>query len=273
MFGRKDDYGKQIEKILAEQRDTAKMQAAAGKVIMDLEAAWKKGDTKAFVVFQKVIRREFETNNQYKEKLQDAVLQVMARNARLSVEPLLEMVRDQDGNLAFPKDYLTFLHYPDKILHTFEDLALGGFETNRLAYEFVRIGPKLEREIPHFDRASNICSYALGNIRRMIYKGDDEAFFASLPELNSDEKEYLIRHVCRADELELAVLGELCAAYVADNRQEIGRLEPLATIIGRGLYSQGGTAEMRRLFGRLDDGPGSQLLDMHWRDHIASWQG
>jgi hypothetical protein len=47
-----------------------------------------------------IIRREFEAPAYFQEHLQKMALQVMKSDPRSSIEPLLSLVRDKDGNLV-----------------------------------------------------------------------------------------------------------------------------------------------------------------------------
>lgn len=70
----------------------------------------------------------------------------------------------------------------------------------------------------------------------------------------------------------IAILRDLCAAYVADDTAKIGALEPKATAIGEELHRHGGLAEMRRVFGKLGNIRGARTLEMHWGG-IGDWRG
>jgi len=70
----------------------------------------------------------------------------------------------------------------------------------------------------------------------------------------------------------VATLRQLCDAYSRNNNSEIARLEPIATDIGQRLDTRGGIDEMRRVWERLRNVPGSRTLDMHW-DGIGEWRG
>jgi hypothetical protein len=188
-----DKYSKQIADILAKKyTDSPKWLSVAAKVIKDLEKQWQKGDLNALAVLQKTIRREFDTTNYHKQHLQEMALQAMASNPELSIEPLLAMVRDEEGNLAFPKDRLTFLYYPNPILLILKDMAMSGFATKRLVYEFIRIGRRLDEAFPIPNDSS--CGLYLFNIKNLVYKGDNEALLAGIPELNEDERKFLVVH-------------------------------------------------------------------------------
>jgi len=74
------------------------------------------------------------------------------------------------------------------------------------------------------------------------------------------------------DDQILGVLRRLCKAYAEGDTGTIRSLEPQATEIGRALNLTGGIEEMRRIFAKLGDAPGSRTLDMHW-DGIGDWRG
>jgi len=201
-----EEYCKQIDDLIAlletekYKYETDKCMIEEVKFVQRLVTNWKKGDTNALLTLQKIIRREVNTHNTGKDELQKLVLREMASNPQLSIEPLLSMIRDQDGKLAFPKDFLTYLHYPDRVLRTLQDFALSGFDTKKLIYEFIRIGTQLYNEVPNFrGGGSDRCAVSLLNIKRLIYNDDQTALFSSIPILNEDEKKYLIDHNYKID--------------------------------------------------------------------------
>jgi len=92
--------------------------------------------------------------------------------------------------------------------------------------------------------------------RRPIVRGPDQAF-ASKP---------------MSDSMMFKSLADLCYAYQQNDRSEISRLEPVATIIGQELNRRGGIRAMREMWERLGNRPGARTLDMHW-DAIGEWRG
>ena len=75
-----------------------------------------------------------------------------------------------------------------------------------------------------------------------------------------------------SDDEMLAILKQLCAAYMSNDRGTTQRLEPKATEIGEELHLRGGMREMQRIFGLLGGIPGWRTLEMHW-DGIGNWRG
>ncbi len=69
----------------------------------------------------------------------------------------------------------------------------------------------------------------------------------------------------------LQVLSGLCDAYAANDQAAISRLVLEATAIGETLNRRGGLNEMRRIFAKLGDRPGSRTLEMHWGG-IGDWR-
>lgn len=67
-------------------------------------------------------------------------------------------------------------------------------------------------------------------------------------------------------------LAALCSAYQRNDRAEIDRLEPIATMIGEELNRLGGKRAMLAMWESLENRPGSRTLDMHWHG-IGEWQG
>ena len=200
-------YSEQVETILSStctQKHSnnayaPSWESLAEKVVDGLEEQWRKGDPNALSVLLRIIRREFEAPSGHQEKLQTLALQVMVSNPQASVEPLLSIVRDQDGNLAFPTDRLTYGAWPDKVLHVLGDIALGGVATKRLVYEFIRIGTKVD-EIPGCGTGrGTACKSALFNIRRLVYGDDQTALFAGLPAFTAEEKKYLVEYGYQID--------------------------------------------------------------------------
>ncbi len=196
-----EEYCRQIDELIAlletesYKYETDKCRMTQVKFVQNLATNWKNGDKNALLALQKIIRRDVNTHNTGKEEFQKMVLQEMASTPQLSIEPLLSMIRDQDGNLTFTKEFLTYLYYPDKILRLLQEFALNGFETKKLIYEFIRIGTKLYNEVPRFrGGGSDQCAVSLLNISKQVYNDDQMALFASIPALNEDEKKYLTDH-------------------------------------------------------------------------------
>jgi len=67
-------------------------------------------------------------------------------------------------------------------------------------------------------------------------------------------------------------LRALCNAYASNDRAQVERLEPLATIIGEELNGRGGIRAMRRVWELLGNIRGARTLDMHWNG-IGDWRG
>ncbi len=196
-----EEYSRQIDELIAlfeteaYKYGTDKCRMAQVKFVQSLTTNWKSGDANALLSLQKIIRRDVNTHNTGKEEFQKLVLQEMASTPQLSIEPLLSMIRDQDGNLAFPKDSLTYLYYPSKILRTLKEIALNGIEIKKLTYEFIRIGTKLKIGIPnYYNLRDDQCGVALSGIRKTFYNDNEVELLASIPQLDDDEKKYLIDH-------------------------------------------------------------------------------
>lgn len=194
-----EQYRKLIDDLIAllEREDyrnkTDKCKIAQMKFVQKLGTNWRNGDTNALLALEQLIRREVSTHNYVQEQLQKMALQEMASTPEVSVEPLLLMLRDEDGDLAFPKDFLTYLHCPNKVLKTLEDFALSGCNTHELVYEFIRMGAKLDKEVPGFrGGGADQCATALFNIKRLVYGDDETAMLSSVPALTEDEKGYLV---------------------------------------------------------------------------------
>jgi hypothetical protein len=67
-------------------------------------------------------------------------------------------------------------------------------------------------------------------------------------------------------------LSDLCYAYQQNDRAEISRLEPIATMIGEELNRRGGKRAMLAMWESLENRPGARTLDMHWNG-IGEWRG
>ena len=74
------------------------------------------------------------------------------------------------------------------------------------------------------------------------------------------------------DNMMVEILRNLCRAYMANNKEDVRRLEPMAKDIGEELNRRGGIEEMRRVFTLLGDIPGSRTLELHWHG-IGRWRG
>ena len=75
-----------------------------------------------------------------------------------------------------------------------------------------------------------------------------------------------------SDSTLIQLLGILCDAYSRNDRAAIRDFEADATDIGWLLHHRGGIEEMRRIFAKLGNTPGSRTLEMQWNG-IGDWRG
>jgi hypothetical protein len=177
------------------------------------------------------------------------------------------------------------------------NLTPGGTEKEIAAF-IARIGAKTAAPdlIRHLDDdetqkygcfTSHAAAYALGRLcieetrgplRRALHrygywikKGLTEAgteFSATLISEWDAERKRCGPDVRSMDDTQMInILTALCAAYAADNRPEMWRLEPLATDIGEELNRRGGGDEMERVYLLV---PRRSALERVWRG-IGPW--
>jgi len=185
-------YTKNIEKILSDKFtskfDLSDWDKYAINEITDMLKSWTHGDGGAIMVLRKLVRGEFKASNYHIGRLREFSLKAISSLGQESIEELLSLLRDNQGNLCFKKE--EYDYWPKTILQILEDIALARIETKKLVYEFISIGTKLDKMgIPN-----NHGGVALFNIQKVIYGGDEKSLFSPpFPLLSENEKDFLAK--------------------------------------------------------------------------------
>ena len=194
-----DNFLKEVDETKLKQKfpnDYNAQLSAYSSAITKIISLWKNGDPAAWQILQKVIRREIDGSNMHKDKLRDIVFSELVKNPQNSVNPMLEMIIDDAGELQFSKEKNAYLfEYPEKIVKALGEIALNGYDYQSIAYRILRIGSKVEYEIAECGgQKNNTVTYALFNINNRFFKGDDAAFVSSFPKLTELETRFLVEH-------------------------------------------------------------------------------
>ena len=194
-----DNFLKEVDETKLKQKFTNDYNAqlsAYSSAIIKVISKWKNGDPTAWQILQKVMRREIDGSNMYKDKLAEIVFENMVNNPQISVKPMLEMIMDDNGELMFPKEKSAYLYdYPENIVKVLGKIALNGYEYQSISYQILRIGSKVEYEIAECGgQKNNSVTYALYNINNRFFKGEDAAFVSSFPKLTDLETRFLVEH-------------------------------------------------------------------------------